>query len=166
MKIRTGYASGQAAVVNYDGQERAIKERATRFVPATLEDAVMSGYYPGADYWQMGYVSRKVDEDDQPVLVAAGKRHGQLFVLLPAWRTTNFCVRQYLHPPKYSKDVMDIIDEFSGYMDLLGWCVRRVVKVTAGWEITVESDGRRETVTMSLDEMAWYPSNGSFDLPF
>ena len=62
----------------------------------TYGEAKANGWKEADTKYERGYVSRKVDVDQQPVLVAGGSRKGQLYVKLPCWSTTLFCVRQYL----------------------------------------------------------------------
>lgn len=62
----------------------------------TYKEALQSGYTNGDLMWQRKYVSRKVNAENQPVLVAGGSRSGQLYVELPAWNSTNYSFRQYL----------------------------------------------------------------------
>ena len=62
----------------------------------TYSQALQGGYRLADQQYQRGYVSRKVITDNQPVLTAGGARKGDKYVLLPAWNTSRFCVRQYL----------------------------------------------------------------------
>lgn len=62
----------------------------------TLNEALASGYHYGDTKFQRGYISRKIDQGAQVVHTAGGRRAGELYVLLPSWLTTNYCVRQYL----------------------------------------------------------------------
>lgn len=62
----------------------------------TLKDALENGYIITEWKYQGGYVSRKVDGLQQPVLIAGARRKGQMYVLLPAYNTTRFCYRAYL----------------------------------------------------------------------
>lgn len=64
--------------------------------PKTLSEALLAGYKPGRTAWQRGYVSRKQDNSKATVLVARG---GELYVRLPSWKSTYYCVRQYLVAP-------------------------------------------------------------------
>lgn len=59
----------------------------------TYKEAKAKGYRDGRRAYQRGYVSRKVDIDDQPVLKSGA---GELYVLLPNWDSTQYCIRQYL----------------------------------------------------------------------
>ena len=58
----------------------------------TYANAIAAGYQTGKTSYQRGYVSRKINPDNQPVLTSRGK----LYVLLPCWHTTQYCIRQYL----------------------------------------------------------------------
>ena len=68
----------------------------TSTMPRTYEEAIAMGYTPTFTSLQRGYVSRKMDMDIAPVMVAGGNRKGMLYVLLPCWQSTQYCVRQYL----------------------------------------------------------------------
>lgn len=68
----------------------------TNRTPATYAEAIAQGYKDGAQQWQRGYISRRQNSTAAPVHVAGGKRRGQLYVLLPSHKSTNYCVRQYL----------------------------------------------------------------------
>lgn len=60
------------------------------------QDAINSGYRPADATYQRGYISRRADPMQQPVHVAGGHRKGQLYVLLPTNKSTQYCIRQYL----------------------------------------------------------------------
>lgn len=62
----------------------------------TMREAFDAGYVRGDLRLQLGYVSRKVNGYDQEVQTAGGYRHGELYVLLPNFRSTRYCYRQYL----------------------------------------------------------------------
>lgn len=62
----------------------------------TYEAAIKSGYKVADTKYQRGYISRRADPGAQPVQVAGGNRKGQLYVLLPCYCSTQYCVRQYL----------------------------------------------------------------------
>ena len=62
----------------------------------TYRDAIMAGYKAADTKFQRGYVSRLADPDAQPVQTAGGNRKGQLYVPLPCYCSTQYCVRQYL----------------------------------------------------------------------
>lgn len=66
----------------------------------TLQEALNMGYSLGDIKYQRGYVSRKVNINNQPVLAAQGTRNNEKYVLVPAWNTTNYCFRQYLIAPE------------------------------------------------------------------
>lgn len=63
----------------------------------TYADAIKAGYKEADTKYQRGYISRRADPDAQPVRVAGGSRKGQLYVLLPCYRSTQYCIRQYLY---------------------------------------------------------------------
>lgn len=63
----------------------------------TYIDAIKAGYKMADTKYQRGYVSRRADTDAQPVRTAGGARMGQLFVLLPCYCSTRYCIRQYLY---------------------------------------------------------------------
>ena len=63
----------------------------------TLSDALALGYKLADQQYQRGYVSRKIDLwGGSPVHVAGGSRRGELYILRPAWSTSQYCIRQYL----------------------------------------------------------------------
>lgn len=63
----------------------------------TYLDAIKAGYKTADTKYQRGYVSRLTDTDAQPVQAAGGNRKGQLYVLLPCYCSTQYCIRQYLY---------------------------------------------------------------------
>lgn len=66
----------------------------------TYMEALSQGYVQGDTKLSRGYTSRKVDPATQPVLVASGSRHGDLYVELPNPDSTYYgTIRQYLTPP-------------------------------------------------------------------
>lgn len=66
----------------------------------TYADYKAAGYTDADLQWTRGYVSRKCNQDEQPVEVAGGRRKGDLYVLLPSWQSTTYCLRQYLKAPQ------------------------------------------------------------------
>lgn len=74
-----------------------------KYFGMTYDEALANGYRDGDLMYFQGYVSRRVDQGEQPVMIAEGSRKGELYVELPNWRSTNFSFRQYLvpvNPPK------------------------------------------------------------------
>lgn len=64
----------------------------------TYADAIKAGYKTADTKYQRGYVSRLADPYAQPVqTVRRGNRKGQLYVLLPCYCSTQYCIRQYLY---------------------------------------------------------------------
>lgn len=63
----------------------------------TYADAIKAGYRKADTKYQRGYISRRADPDAQPVQVAGGNRKGQLYVLLPCYYSTQYCISQYLY---------------------------------------------------------------------
>jgi len=61
-----------------------------------MQEAVAAGYIMSDAKWERGYVSRKSDIAKATVQVAGGSRKGELFVIMPSWDSTQYCVRQYL----------------------------------------------------------------------
>lgn len=59
----------------------------------TLESALKAGYQLDRKAYQLGYVSRKINALESPVWQT---KTNKLFVLLPAFNTTKYCIRQYL----------------------------------------------------------------------
>lgn len=62
----------------------------------TYQDAISAGYKDADQKYQRGYISRKADQLSQEVHTAGGSRKGSLYVLLPCWTSTQYCIRQYL----------------------------------------------------------------------
>ena len=62
----------------------------------TYGNALAAGYVNADRQWQRGYLSRKINVMEQPVVVAGGYRKGDLYVLLPTRQSTQYCIRQYL----------------------------------------------------------------------
>jgi len=69
----------------------------------TLSEALAAGYVRGDMKYQRGYVSRRADIGKSPVHVAGGRRKGELYVLLPSWRSSIYCMRQYLYKKEGKK---------------------------------------------------------------
>lgn len=68
-------------------------------MPRTYAEARKLGYKDADKQYQRGYISRKTNLFEQPVLIAGGKRKGQLYILVPCFRTTRYCMRMYLKNP-------------------------------------------------------------------
>lgn len=67
----------------------------------TYREALDMGFTPGDTKWTSGYLSRKIDIDNQPVKTATkGRREGQKYVDLPTYQSTQYHLRQYLIPPE------------------------------------------------------------------
>lgn len=62
----------------------------------TYIDAIKQGYCLSDITYQKGYVSRRVNLYDQKVLIAGGRRQGQLYILAPCYHSTIYCLRYYL----------------------------------------------------------------------
>lgn len=63
----------------------------------TLNDYLENGWHlDGGMTYQRGYVSRKVDIGEQPVLEAKGNRNGQFYILVPCHTSSRYCFRHYL----------------------------------------------------------------------
>ena len=62
----------------------------------TLNDYLDAGYRLADMQYQKGYVSRRVDIGNQPVLTAKGHRAGELYILEPCYTSTRYCFRHYL----------------------------------------------------------------------
>lgn len=62
----------------------------------TYEDALLNGYTEADCKLQRGYISRRTDWRKLPVRVAGGRRKGQLYVLMPNWKSSMYVYRQYL----------------------------------------------------------------------
>lgn len=63
----------------------------------TYADAIKAGYKKADTKYQRGYISRLAAPDAQLVRAAGGTRKGQLYVLLPCYCSTQYCIRQYLY---------------------------------------------------------------------
>ena len=68
----------------------------TNKMPETYGEALKQGWQKTHAAWQRGYVSRKIDVNNQPIKLAGGFRHGQFYVNLPSWGATQYCLRQYI----------------------------------------------------------------------
>lgn len=62
----------------------------------TFAEALESGYKPADMQYTKGYVSRRSDLAKQPVHVAGGSRKGELYILIPSFKSTRYCLRWYL----------------------------------------------------------------------
>ena len=62
----------------------------------TLHEALLNGYKVREYKYQRGYVSRKINLANQPVLTGKGYRKNQLYVLIPCFTSTQYCFRAYL----------------------------------------------------------------------
>lgn len=65
-------------------------------IPRTYEEAKTQGYSIAFLRYQRGYISRNTNIDKAPVMVAGGARKGMLYVLVPCWKSTQYCQRMYL----------------------------------------------------------------------
>lgn len=68
-------------------------------IPKTLKDAYNDGYTITETKHVRGYLSRKIDDNDQPVKIAGGIRRGQLYVELPSFASSTYHYRCYLTKP-------------------------------------------------------------------
>lgn len=68
--------------------------------PKTYGEAKAAGWIETDSTWTRGYVSRRSNIDDLTIHAAGGSRRGQFFVLIPSWRSTQYCIRQYISAPK------------------------------------------------------------------
>lgn len=59
----------------------------------TYAEAKSQGWKDTYTAYARGYVSRKVDTDQQPVKMT---NSGKYYVELPAWNTSRYCIRQYI----------------------------------------------------------------------
>lgn len=64
-----------------------------------LLEALQSGYTLGNRTSHRGYISRKVDQNNQPIKRAGGSRAGQLYIELPRFDSSQYYYRQYLNAP-------------------------------------------------------------------
>lgn len=64
--------------------------------PKTLSEALQSGYVVTDSKLQRGYVSRKIPIGDCPIHTAGGSRNGEIYALLPNWKSSQYAIRLYL----------------------------------------------------------------------
>lgn len=64
--------------------------------PKTLKEALDQGYIIVDRKYQRGYISRKINEMDQTIKVAGGRRAGDLYIKLPCYKSTQYFFRAYL----------------------------------------------------------------------
>lgn len=62
----------------------------------TVREAMGQGYRVCDVKWQRGYISRKTEVMEQPMLTAGGNRKGELYFVKPSFSSTNYCLRVYL----------------------------------------------------------------------
>lgn len=65
-------------------------------IPKTLKDAYDAGYKITETKHVRGYLSRRIDDYEQPVKIAGGIRKGQLYVELPSFASSTYHYRCYL----------------------------------------------------------------------
>lgn len=65
-------------------------------VGLTLKEALDSGYRISDSKFALGYISRKVNIDEQPCYYAGGTRKGYIYVELPCRNSTRYYYRMYL----------------------------------------------------------------------
>lgn len=72
------------------------KEIPTHLIPADYQDAIdNAGWTNGRQSYQRGYVSRKVSPNKAKL---QQNKKGEWYVLLASYKSTQFCIRQYLNP--------------------------------------------------------------------
>jgi hypothetical protein len=59
-----------------------------------LKEARDQGYKEGRVSWTQGYTTRKFRSEEK--IKVKMSRFGELYYLIPSWRSTRFCKRQYL----------------------------------------------------------------------
>lgn len=62
----------------------------------TYKQAFEAGYINGETALFRGYVSRKINPEEQPVKTAGGRKKGRLYVELPFPGSSQYSIRQYL----------------------------------------------------------------------
>lgn len=62
----------------------------------TFKEAKEQGYYVDDVRLERGYVSRRVNVDEQLVLEAGGRRKGETYVSAPCFESTRYKYRYYL----------------------------------------------------------------------
>lgn len=65
----------------------------------TYSEALANGYKRAFVSYQKGYVSRKIDPHNQPLIEGKGIRKGMYYVELPCWISTRYSFRLYLTKP-------------------------------------------------------------------
>lgn len=68
-------------------------------IPKTLNDAYNEGYRITETKHVRGYLSRAINEYEQPVKIAGGLRRGQMYVDLPCYISSTYHYRCYLTKP-------------------------------------------------------------------
>lgn len=67
-----------------------------KIAPKTYAEALAAGYTRGRITMERGYISRKSNPDNHVVKISGT---GELYVSLANWRSTRYCLRQYLIAP-------------------------------------------------------------------
>lgn len=62
----------------------------------TYIEALNNGYKTLDMKLFRGYISRKINKDNQPVKKAGGNRKGQYYIEIPNWNSTRYSYRLYL----------------------------------------------------------------------
>ena len=68
----------------------------------TYAEAIKAGFKRHHEAYFQGYVSRKVNEQNQPLKKAGGmyRKKGLYYVELPCWHSSRYAIRLYLTPPE------------------------------------------------------------------
>jgi len=61
------------------------------------KEALEAGYKRTRSAYQRGYISRKTNIDEQPVL---STKRGDLYVILPCYSSSQYSIRQYIVTPE------------------------------------------------------------------
>lgn len=63
----------------------------------TYKEAIAAGYKRADQRYERGYLSRKINPDNQLVCTAGGNRKGWKYVCLPCYHSTQYFIRQYIY---------------------------------------------------------------------
>lgn len=90
-----------AVTVEIDGAAGFVERPAAQAEPRTVAEALAAGWTLADRAYQRGYCSRRAyNLDAQPLHKAGGRRRGQLYAIAPCYRSSQYCIRQYLDAPQ------------------------------------------------------------------
>lgn len=98
--VRSGMDQ-DAVTVEIDGAAGFVERPAAQAEPRTVAEALAAGWTLADRAYQRGYCSRRAyNLDAQPLHKAGGRRRGQLYAIAPCYRSSQYCIRQYLDAPQ------------------------------------------------------------------